>query len=1112
MSATPPIDEYIARIRKPFHLSEAWVNFESREFLLTGKSIKLFDLGCPGQGYIGIVDSETDQIHLIPAFNDGDGIPRRDRLGGDFGGEYVTSKVGLGQGGHNAHLQAVIMCGLAKSREKNGLMGFSFWKGGLNVRFLSHVPKENELIPDEYICVHTSHGYVFYHVNHNLHCLPLTQKQFIYKIKKHKSIQAFDKKKYRKSTSHSSGLKHFRNKSTHLNDGTTIRIGGPSGAITYDEMFIHWSNIVYLYHFSHTNEIPRTLPVSVTSKIIQSVTDALHLPACRLSKKNGFFTRSTVRHLKEEMKYQINPILRLFEVAILMNNRDLALMALQQGASFSTSKRYIDVIDRMIMPVLPNPMNPETSEIAKREIASIITRINLLLDLNVNEIDILASMLETINVSHDKDIKLKTFKDTIDALTEKSLIDTPSDRRLFKRRNTILSYLAHLGLLPDVIKKLANNGVDLTSLRICGQIARIAAKYDKVEIIDALVEAGVTAKQFHTADKYGRTPTFLAATKNNVKVIQALIKAGVTPNQLNQHDKKGRTPVSIAVERGYPFVIVALFRAGATLNQVDDNGLHLTKELYLGMGGFTENILSFEKGYLADWSTYLGKSPLMWAAICGHTHAIDAFIASGVTLEQLNEKEQDFCTLAWEAAAKGHAEVILSLMMAGLTPEQLNMPCLNYPSTLIAAVNGRTEVIRALIAAGLTPEQLKKGNFGRTPAMAAAQYDHHQIVALLEAATQMPRNEKDSALLEQVRTIGISARRQYRNLILAKKSPHEMIAAIQDHLHSIPEMEEAITLFITIVGLKSVAHLKTKAEIQHRLSTIMSDRDEIKNKLLLLHQVLILMVALFPTQKKKFTVLILQMTRVLGEEKENQFELEDIHALNEKWNDAYQRIKKELSECFQYPPNGQSVESSMINLLHDFRDIKQNLMRLRSMFKNTLTEHPCLRDIIQPILSCLMEVLLKTRTPCLEFNKLHALNAEMKAFYYDHVHSMDAFSLSRLVALMTKLKTSRPSSVSSGVPVTLKDHILGSLYHYMESHIHCFLPLSSETSVDRRNEIESIVCLLENAAQLDDKKMMRSIKGYLQETKQYHTRSLFFSRTHTTELADCIFSAQAQFI
>ncbi|HAU0829377.1 TPA: hypothetical protein ACUNL2_001396 [Legionella pneumophila] len=98
------------------------------KLILTEASKKLFTEGTAGQGYVGILDTTTGQVHLIPAFNKDDGKLRLNKDGKPFS-TFVESIQPLGRNTGDVHGQAVIKLQLVDKGGINGkLMGFGLWK------------------------------------------------------------------------------------------------------------------------------------------------------------------------------------------------------------------------------------------------------------------------------------------------------------------------------------------------------------------------------------------------------------------------------------------------------------------------------------------------------------------------------------------------------------------------------------------------------------------------------------------------------------------------------------------------------------------------------------------------------------------------------------------------------------------------------------------------------------------------------------------------------------------------------------------------------------------------------------------------------------------------
>lgn len=98
------------------------------ELRLTERSKKLFEDGAPGQGYIGVLDTETGEVHLLPSFNKDDGKERLDKNGEKFK-HYLESQQPLGTMTGDLHTFATGKLGLGQKGGVHGkLMGFGIWK------------------------------------------------------------------------------------------------------------------------------------------------------------------------------------------------------------------------------------------------------------------------------------------------------------------------------------------------------------------------------------------------------------------------------------------------------------------------------------------------------------------------------------------------------------------------------------------------------------------------------------------------------------------------------------------------------------------------------------------------------------------------------------------------------------------------------------------------------------------------------------------------------------------------------------------------------------------------------------------------------------------------
>ena len=124
-----------------------------------------------------------------------------------------------------------------------------------------------------------------------------------------------------------------------------------------------------------------------------------------------------------------------------------------------------------------------------------------------------------------------------------------------------------------------------------------------------------------------------------------------------------------------------------------------------------------------------GHTPLMLAAIEGHTEAIKALMSSKKV--NLNEKNKNGNTPLMLAAIEGHTEAIKILMNS----KKVNLNEKNkdeYTALMIASRLGHTEVVKALLEKGANVRE--KSNLGHTALMMASMFGRQDIVNILRGA------------------------------------------------------------------------------------------------------------------------------------------------------------------------------------------------------------------------------------------------------------------------------------------------------------------------------------------------------------------------------------------
>lgn len=308
---------------------------ESGKFKLTERSKKLFELGKAGQGYIGLLDAETLEIHLIPAFNKDDGLVIEDINGTKFilqeNGKkwYAQSSAALGKISGDLHANAVSLCGLEKKGNLNGkVFGFGFWKSGYSVKILDQVPIETAVISDEYYVVKEKDGWQVYYMDYidkdsNLKPKCITAeipklKQFLEKevqdkhsknltseerkkIEEH--IAKYDKTHPNQNRDAAKKIKMWKSRSTSQN----------AASIRYTLAFFYWFIHNVDKHSTHAINLQREIPFTIFKKIVEICCQGLNSSSIELATDETVAAgpNGIQNHINLELDWIVNAKLRM---------------------------------------------------------------------------------------------------------------------------------------------------------------------------------------------------------------------------------------------------------------------------------------------------------------------------------------------------------------------------------------------------------------------------------------------------------------------------------------------------------------------------------------------------------------------------------------------------------------------------------------------------------------------------------------------------------------------------------------------------------------------------------------------------------------------------------
>lgn len=305
-----------------------------------------------------------------------------------------------------------------------------------------------------------------------------------------------------------------------------------------------------------------------------------------------------------------------------------------------------------------------------------------------------------------------------------------------------------------------------------------AVQTGNLRLVEALLLAGaetnIANSRPMTSNDSGYTPLMYAARHGLVatdgpwvEIVRVLLAKGADANLRSHH---GATALSIAERNGYADIIDALRSAGArketvyTSLTIDDALIKASKN-----GDLSKVRQLFTEGAQANVKNRLGVTPLLAAAMGGHTAIVQVLVENDVKVNAVPAGLRDWALSAaripldeediTQAAARGdtaliiavrqgHTDTVRYLLDHGADVNRPNRQ--NESALFVAAELGRAEIMRALLSKGANANAAEKENrtssftvalssIGRnTVLIKAAQHGHAEVTQILLEAGALP--------------------------------------------------------------------------------------------------------------------------------------------------------------------------------------------------------------------------------------------------------------------------------------------------------------------------------------------------------------------------------------
>jgi ankyrin repeat protein len=163
-----------------------------------------------------------------------------------------------------------------------------------------------------------------------------------------------------------------------------------------------------------------------------------------------------------------------------------------------------------------------------------------------------------------------------------------------------------------------------------------------------------------------------------------------------------------------------------SIGQIGQNDRGLNVASILGVEAIVKLLLARSDIDANSKDKVHGRSPLLYAAMQGHTTIVKLFLARGIDPDSKDRHGQTPLSFA---AERGHLAIIKLLLARGVDPDSKDQ--FKRTPLSFAAERGHLAIIELLLARGVDPDS--KDHYGRTPLSFAAGRGHLAIIELLLA-------------------------------------------------------------------------------------------------------------------------------------------------------------------------------------------------------------------------------------------------------------------------------------------------------------------------------------------------------------------------------------------